>query len=318
MRRVALGAAIAAGFVCGAAKAEECRPDALGTHRTLKVSAADGALGVFNYRKTLDLSDKEVVLTFDDGPMARKTPAVLKALADECVRATFFVVGSMVAAYPDVLRQTAAAGHTIGTHTWSHAYLNRVRSHERKSNQIAGGLQAANIVLGEDYRDQLTPMFRFPGLGRNRNLDRFVEQNGLIAMSIDIDSRDWVRQTPQQVLHRTIARLEARGKGILLMHDIQARTVAMLPEFLRELKARGYKIVHVTADPTETRVALANLGEPQTRTFQVVMARTKTKLQVLTAGEAVAQAQPARVEAVQIASNGPAKVPGFETLGLRR
>ena len=321
--RAALAAGVASLALGGAVQAAECGPDRLGTHRTLKVSASDGPVGAFNYRRSLDLADKEVVLTFDDGPMPKKTPAVLKALADECVKATFFVVGSMVAANPDILRQTAAEGHSIGTHTWSHAYLNRVRSESRKTNQIAGGLQAANIVLGDEFREQLTPLFRFPGLGRNRALDRFVEQNGLVSMSIDIDSRDWVKQTPQQVLQRTLQRLEARGKGILLMHDIQSRTVAMLPEFLRELKERGYRIVHVTADPGETRMALANLAEPQTRTFQVVMARAKTRMQVLSGGDAVALAKPARVEAVQVAAaeTGVARAggaPGFETLGLRR
>jgi peptidoglycan/xylan/chitin deacetylase (PgdA/CDA1 family) len=296
----------------------QCGPEALGTHRTLQVSQSDGPIGRFNYRKTLELGEKELVLTFDDGPMPGKTPAVLKALAAECVKATFFVVGSMVAHYPAILRQTAAAGHTIGTHTWNHGYLHRIRSMDRKVNQIAGGLHAANIVLGHDLGDSLSPLFRFPGLGRTRALDRFVQQNGLISMSIDIDSQDWKKQTSEQVMSRTLARIEARGKGIVLMHDIQGRTVAMLPEFLRELKARGYRIVHVTADPAETKVALASLAEPQTRTFQVVMARTKERLQVLTAATAVAAAEPVRAEVVRVAEVSAPKIPGFQQLGLRR
>lgn len=290
----------------------------------MKISAADGHVGLFNYRKSLDLAEKEVVLTFDDGPMPRRTPAVLDALAAECVKATFFVVGSMVAHYPDILRLTASQGHTIGTHTWNHAYLHRTKSQERKANQIAGGLQAANIVLGEDLRDRLSPLFRFPGLGRNKGLDRFVAQNGLISMSIDVDSQDWKRnQTPAQVMERTLARLDARGRGIVLMHDIQSRTVEMLPEFLRALKDKGYKVVHVTADAADTRVALASLTEPQTRTFQVVMARTRHKMQVLSAATAVASAEPTRRAApapavVRLASVAPGSVPGFQELGLRR
>lgn len=287
------------------------------------MAQADGPLGLFNYKRSLDLAEKEIVLTFDDGPMPGKTPAVLKALADECVKATFFVVGSMVAHYPQILRQTAAAGHTIGTHTWNHAYLHRTRSMDRKSNQIAGGLHAASIVLGDEHRDSLSPLFRFPGLGRNRGLDRFVERSGLIAMSIDIDSQDWKKQTPQQVMERTLARIEARGRGIVLMHDIQARTVAILPEFLRELKARGYKIVHLTTNPAETQVALASLNEPRGRSFQVVMARTKERLQVLSAATAVASAEPARAPVlraavVQVATAGQGQTPGFQALGLRR
>lgn len=323
LRKVAYGAALAAVVCAGAARAE-CGAEALGTHRTMKISAADGHVGLFNYRKSLDLAEKEVVLTFDDGPMPRKTPAVLRALAEECVKATFFVVGSMVAHYPDLLRATASQGHTIGTHTWNHAYLNRTKSAARRSNQIAGGLQAANIVLGADLGDRLSPLFRFPGLGRTKALDRFVAQNGLISMSVDVDSQDWKRnQTPAQVMERTLARLDARGRGIVLMHDIQSRTVEMLPDFLRALKEKGYRVVHVTADAAETQVALASLAEPQTRTFQVVMARTRQKMQVLTAATAVASADTQKLEtpkaAVQrVALAAPVKIPGFEQIALRR
>lgn len=292
-----------------AVQAAECKPDALGTHRTLTVSAKDGPVGLLNYRKTLDLADKEVVLTFDDGPMPRRTPAVLQALEAECVKATFFVVGSMVAQHPEILQSTADAGHTIGSHTWSHAYLNRVKSAGRRERQIAGGLQAANIVLGEERREALSPLFRFPGLGRNKALDRFVADNGLISMSVDVVGDDWRKITPDEVLARTMDRLEARGKGIVLLHDIQPRTVAMLPDLLRQLKDKGYRIVHVTADKAETQVALANLAEPRDRTFQVVMARTKQKLIVLTA-EAKAPAG-APVSPVRVA------VKGFEELALR-
>ena len=306
-------------MVCGAAAAE-CGPDALGTHRTLTIAAGEGPVGLFNYRRTLDLDDKEIVLTFDDGPMARRTPAVLKALADECVKATFFVVGSMVAANPGILQQTADAGHTIGTHTWSHAYLTRRKARQQRDSQIAGGLQAANIVLGEERRGALSPLFRFPGLGRNAALDQFVADNGLIAMSVDIDSRDWVRQSPGEVLERTLARIEARGKGIVLMHDIQPRTVAMLPDLLRALKQKGYRIVHVTADRRDTDVALARLEEPQSRGFQVVMARTRQKLIVLTAERAPAPQNP---PVVMAGASGAVAEPvrlaarGFETLSLR-
>jgi len=298
---------------CGASAAA-CGPEALGTHRTLKLSAADGPVGVFNYKKTLNLADREVVLTFDDGPMPRRTPAVLDALEAECVKATFFVVGSMAAAYPDILQSTARAGHTIGTHTWSHRYLNRTKAQKTREEQIAGGLHATNIALGGENRAQLSPLFRFPGLGRTRALDRFVEANGLLSMSVDVVSDDWRRISPDEVLKRTLARLDARGKGILLLHDIQPRTVAMLPDLLKELKARGYRIVHVTADAKETEVALANLAEPQGRGFQVAMARTRQKLEVLTAQASAGPGQSflAGSRSLKVA------VKGFEELGLRR
>lgn len=315
MRQFAYGAAVAASvIVAGAGRAETCGPEALGTHRTLRVSAADGPVGVFNYRKSLELADREVVLTFDDGPMPRRTPAVLDALGRECVKATFFVVGSMAAAYPDILQATAKAGHTIGTHTWSHRYLNRTKAQRTREEQIAGGLHAASIALGGENRAQLSPLFRFPGLGRTRALDRFVEANGLISMSVDVVSDDWRKISPDEVLQRTLARLDARGKGILLLHDIQPRTVTMLPELLKQLKARGYRIVHVVTDPKETEVALANLAEPQGRGFQVAMARTRHKLEVLTA-----QANAGPGESFLSGSRSiKVAVKGFEELGLRR
>ena len=195
---------------------------------------------------------------------------------------------------------------------------------------IVDGLEDVKAQGIEVYNTEaLSPLFRFPGLGRNKALDKFVADNGLISMSVDIDSTDWHRITPEEVLRRTLTRIEARGKGIVLMHDIHARTVAMLPDLLRQLKDRGYKVVHVTTDRRETEVALASLAEPKTRTFQIVMARTKQKLQVLTAQanagafagpakvETVA-AQPAAVSAPQKAETVQVAARGFEAVGLRR
>ncbi len=278
----------AAGFLLlfsAAAFANDCagRTDVLGTTRTMKVSAGDGPVGLVSYRKTLDLADREVMLTFDDGPMPKRTPAVLEALARECVKATFFAVGSMAAAYPELLRQVADNGHTIGTHTWSHAYLHRRRNGQGAATQISGGLQAANMILDPGQRQQLSPFFRFPGLGHSKALDQFVVDHGLIAMSVDIDSQDWRKISPEDVLRRPLQQLEARGKGIVLMHDIQARTIAILPELLRQLKERGYKVVHIVPDIHEARAAVAGLGAPQTKQFQTAMARAQQKLSIMTA-----------------------------------
>ena len=279
-------AGLAAALLCSfEARASECngRQDALGTSRVMKVSAQSGPVGFVSYKKSLDLADREVVLTFDDGPMPKRTPAVLQALAAECVKATFFVVGSMAAANPEILRKVADEGHTIGTHTWSHAYLNRRRVAHSRASQIAGGLQAAHQVLGPDQRAQLSPFFRFPGLGHTKGLDQFVAKHGLMSMSIDVDSDDWRKISSEEVLARVMRRLEARGRGIVLMHDIQAKTVAILPEMLRQLRDKGYKIVHLAPDAGETRFALASLEAPKTKSFQLAMARAQQKLVVLTA-----------------------------------
>jgi len=279
-----LRSVILAGFLLvsgfgGAVRSEECpgNPDALGVSRLLPVSVKDGAIGTLSYKKTLDLKDHEVVLTFDDGPIARHTSAVLAALAHECVKATFFTVGTMAVAYPQFLQQEAQAGHTIGTHTWSHQYLNRRHAEGSAELQIAGGLHAAEVALG-DRASSLSPFFRFPGFGRTRALDQYVEDHGLVAVSVDIVGDDWLLITPDQVLRRTLARLEQRGRGIVLLHDIHGRTAAMLPELLRELKARNFHIVHMVADHDETAVALNSLPEPQSPRFLVAMARARTRL----------------------------------------
>ncbi len=263
----------------GSVGAENCsqNPDALGTSRIMTVSALQGPVGVVSYKKSLDLQDREVVLTFDDGPIPQRTPAILKALAKECVKATFFTVGTMASAYPKLLQEEAAAGHSIGTHTWSHRYLTQSRNRYAAQYQIGGGLHAANVALG-DHKQALSPFFRFPGLNHNKRLDAFIAKNGLISVSVDIVADDWLLITPKEVLKRTLARLEQRGRGIILMHDIHNRTVQMLPELLKELKVRGYKVVHIVPDHQETQVALNNLSEPENKVFQLAMMRTKNRL----------------------------------------
>ncbi|SEG63721.1 Peptidoglycan/xylan/chitin deacetylase, PgdA/CDA1 family [Methylobacterium sp. 190mf] len=273
MRRLCSVALVGLASVMAArADAAGCSEDALGTSRILTVPVSYGPVGATNYRRTLPLERGEVVLTFDDGPMPRRTSAVLDALRAECVKATFFVVGSMVAEFPDLLRRTAAEGHTIATHTWSHRYLNRVRDASAQHDQINAGLIAARAVLG-DADPALSPFFRFPGLGTSRALDRYAADQNLIPFSNDVEGNDWRRVTPSQVMERVLAQLDQRGKGIILLHDIQPRTVAMLPELLRQLKARGYRVVHVVPEQADTRQALAALDGPTDRRMQAALAR---------------------------------------------
>ncbi len=281
LRKAFLASIILTSFICTSAQAENCNnPDALGVSRTLKVSVAQGAVGTLSYKKTLDLQDHEVVLTFDDGPIAKNTPRVLAALEKECVKATFFTVGTMTSAYPKLVQDEAQAGHTIGTHTWSHRYLTQKRNRYAAEFQIGGGLHAASIALG-DEQQALSPFFRFPGLNHNKRLDSYVAKNGLMPMSVDIVADDWLLITPKEVLKRTLARLEERKRGIILLHDIHNRTATMLPELLRELKTRSYKVVHLVPEIAETQVALNNLAEPEGQSYQLAMNRTRTRMSKL-------------------------------------
>ncbi|MGF3026863.1 polysaccharide deacetylase family protein [Methylobacterium aquaticum] len=259
------------------AAAQECGPEALGTARTLEVPFTQGPVGTASYGRSLPLARGEVVLTFDDGPLPRRTNAVLAALKAECVKATFFVIGSLVAQFPDTLRRTAAEGHTIATHTWSHRYLNRVDSPQVRRDQINGGLEAARTVLADD-ETALSPFFRFPGLGHNAALDRYAAAQRLVPFSVDVDGDDWKRITPAAVMDRVMRRLDAAGRGIILLHDIQPRTVAILPELLRRLKARGYRVVHVVPAQGDTRAALAALDAPQGKPIRLALDRLGARM----------------------------------------
>src|ERR1700722_18146484 len=110
------------------ARAADCpRQGTLGTSRILAVDAVSlPRVGLKSFPQTLPLRDHEVVLTFDDGPWPPTTPKILAALAAECVRATFFLIGKPASAHPDLLRRIAAEGHPIGYHPWTHPSLMRI------------------------------------------------------------------------------------------------------------------------------------------------------------------------------------------------
>ena len=235
-----------------AATAADCpgNPDALGTSRTIVVDPKEHPrIGTMQYGETLPLEDHEVVLTFDDGPLPAHTNPVLDILAAQCVKATFFMVGSMAKAYPQDVRRVYEAGHTIGTHSESHPTFFGKLPPERMAAEIDDGIAHVSAALGDP--SQLAPFFRIPGLRRGELLEAELAKRGLMTWSADFPADDWRHISSAQVINYALTRLEAKGKGVLLLHDIQARTQGALPTILRELKARGYRIVHVVpATPT--------------------------------------------------------------------
>jgi peptidoglycan/xylan/chitin deacetylase (PgdA/CDA1 family) len=232
-------------------------PDAIGTSRTLVVDPREHPIiGSMQYAKTLPLADHEVVLTFDDGPLPKNSYQILDILAAQCVRATFFLVGRQANANPEGVRKVRDAGHTIATHTQNHpGNMNRLPI-DRAQKEIEDGIASVTAALADGTTP--APFLRIPGLGRSDVIEEYAESKGLQVWSADFPADDWRHVSSQRVYDLAIQRLEAKGKGILLLHDIQARTVAALPRILRELKARGYRIVHVVpatperpATPTE-------------------------------------------------------------------
>lgn len=221
-------------------------PDALGTSRTLVVDPREHPrIGGMQYPETLPLRDHEVVLTFDDGPLPPHSLQVLDILARECVKATFFTIGSMAHAYPQDLRRVLAAGHSIGTHSQTHPLSMNRMPIERARREIDDGIASATAALGDPAA--VAPFMRIPGLLRAKEVEDYLASKGIQVWSADFPADDWRHISADRVYQLAISRIEAKGKGILLLHDIQARTVAALPRILRTLKERGYRIVHVVA-----------------------------------------------------------------------
>ena len=230
------------------ALAEPCpgNPQALGTERTIEIDAKTSPrVGRKQFPSTLPLNPKELVLTFDDGPWPGTTPKVLDALKIECVQATFFLLGRNVAANPRLVRRAMAEGHSLGHHSYSHPLLNRMTPAKAEA-EIDRGIEAdERAIYGSRSRNPTTPFFRFPGFASSPALLDFVNARGLVVFGADVWASDWDPMTPEQELRLVLSRIDRVGRGIVLFHDTKAQTARMLPAFLRELKRRGYKIVHV-------------------------------------------------------------------------
>jgi peptidoglycan/xylan/chitin deacetylase (PgdA/CDA1 family) len=243
--KAALGAALVAAMAWGAATA--CpRKDALGTSRILAVDAATSPrVGLKSFPQTLPLEDHEVVLTFDDGPWPPTTPKVLATLAHECVHATFFLIGKPASEHPELVRRIAAEGHTVGHHSWTHPDLAQIKPADAVE-QIDHGISAVEMALhGVANTTPSTPFFRFPGFDSTPAELDLLQSRGIVVFGADLWASDWNPMTPKQELKLLTDRLEAAGKGIILLHDPKQQTAAMLPAFLQYLKENHYRVVHL-------------------------------------------------------------------------
>ena len=226
-----------------------CPGDALGTARVLTVDpAAYPRVGRKHFAQTLPLRPKEVVLTFDDGPEPGPTNRVLDALKQECVKASFFVLGRASAAHPALVRRELSEGHTVAHHTYAHPLLNRMPV-EAAEAEIDRGFAAVDTALyGKAEQTPVTPFFRFPGFASNQALLDRLAARGIVVFGADVWASDWLSMSPEQELRLVLSRIEHVGRGIVLFHDTKAQTARMLPAFLQELKRRGFRVVHVVPE----------------------------------------------------------------------
>jgi peptidoglycan/xylan/chitin deacetylase (PgdA/CDA1 family) len=232
--------------------------DALSTERVLIVDPATyPRVGRKHFPQTLPLRPKEVVLTFDDGPEPASTGRVLDALKRECVRASFFVLGRSAAAHPALVRRALQEGHTVAHHSFAHPLLNHMGVDAAEA-EINRGFAAVDAALyGKAEHSPATPFFRFPGFASNQTLLERLERRHIAVFGADLWASDWNPMTPGQQLALVLERLDSTRGGILLFHDTKLQTAAMVPEFLRALKRRGYSVVHVTPS-TRPSSAVAN------------------------------------------------------------
>ncbi|MBV1698785.1 MAG: polysaccharide deacetylase family protein [Hyphomicrobiales bacterium] len=232
------------------------KPGGMGLSRIVEIDTTGGPGFGFEHFKQYDfLREKEVVLTFDDGPWPENTAAVLKALADNCLKATFFEIGEHAMWHPELTKEVVAAGMTVGTHTWSHKDLAKnpyASDIELAKQEIEMGFSAVHAAAGGAA---IAPFFRFPDLQHPPDLLAYLAERNIATFSTDIDSFDFKLHKPEQVIKSVMSKLEKRGKGIILMHDFQRATGEAMPELLKQLKAGGYKVVHLVPHAPVTTIA---------------------------------------------------------------
>jgi peptidoglycan/xylan/chitin deacetylase (PgdA/CDA1 family) len=238
-------------------------PNAIGVARVVEIDTTGGPGFGFEHFKSHDfLREGEVVLTFDDGPWPKNTPAVLAALAAHCTKAIFFPIGTHATYEPGILKQVAAAGHAVGSHTWCHQDLSKTKGNclingkvqaveYDPKDEIEKGISAVRWAVG----GPTAPYFRFPALRQPQELVDYLGKRNIAIFSTDMDSFDFKMRKPEQVRQAVLAKLKKHGKGIVLMHDFQHATAEAAMDLLNDLKAGGYKVVYMKPKFPVTTIA---------------------------------------------------------------
>lgn len=232
--------------------------------RTVIIPAKVGNYGTMQYSQTVDLADKELVLTFDDGPDENATLRILDTLDAYCVKATFFFTGLRAARYPHLVREAAMRGHTIASHSYSHPSNLRRLSWNRAVGQIERGITEIQAALdgAPETRDiKVAPFFRFPGLNHSSALRGWLAAKDISTFSCDVGTDDWRRISASTVVYRALRNIRSKRGGIVIFHDTKIRTANALPAVLQQLRAEGYRVAHMVPEvAASAQVALTNSG----------------------------------------------------------
>lgn len=246
MRKIALSLVF---LVClPAASFAQCKEGALGTVRTITLNDDAGFMIGAKHEGSIDLKQKEIILTFDDGPVPGSTEKILDILKENCIKANFFLMGQNAQAHPDLVRRIAAEGHAIGYHSWSHPRLHLL-DYSGVEMEVGKGIGAVEAALQETGYHP-TNFFRYPHLNRSEETDYIVRSHGLVAFDGDFMAPDWEERDPAILRDIMMMQIRTGGtKGIAILHDVQDRTVAYLPLLLQSLEDEGYRIVHIVPGP---------------------------------------------------------------------
>jgi polysaccharide deacetylase family sporulation protein PdaB len=188
--------------------------------------------------------EKEVALTFDDGPDDKYTPRVLDILKNYHIHATFFLVGEHAEKYPQMVKRIAQEGHEIGNHTWDHSDLTKL-----SKEQITQEVTKTDDVINKAA--DITPkLFRAPYGAVNKDVLAISETSGHQTIGWSVDTLDWDGKTVSEILHNVDK--ETGPGGIILMHSAGGKgghlehTVEALPTLIHNLEQKGYRFVQVS------------------------------------------------------------------------
>src|SRR5258705_3043720 len=179
---------------------------------------------------------KEIAISFDDGPATNYTTEILQLLKQDNIKATFFCIGNRIAGNETILKQIKEEGHVIGNHSYSHHFWFDMFSSKKMLDDLKMMDHEMERVTG--MRPKL---FRPPYGVTNPNLKKAIIKGGYTPVGWSVRSMDTVIKDEKKLLGKIIASL--KPGAIFLFHDTQKTTLNVLPEFIQEVKNSGYDIV---------------------------------------------------------------------------